>query len=65
MDFFKQDTSNNFAQSKEDFKEKLSNVDTYYQEKFEEIGMELEAVKKMARDAVNEKEKVMQAQMDK
>jgi len=43
----------------------LSNVDTYYQEKFEEIGIELEAVKKMAKDAVNEKEKVMQAQMDK
>jgi hypothetical protein len=37
----------------------LSNVDVYYQEKFEEINHELEMVKKMAKDAVNEKEKVL------
>lgn len=65
MDFFKQDTSDKFNAQKEDFKEKLGNIDTYYSEKFEEMGNEIDAVKKMAKDAVNAKERELQAQMDK
>jgi len=32
-------------------------LDTYYSEKFEEMGNEIELVKKMAKDAVNAKER--------
>ena len=57
LDFFKQDTSANFANSKEEFKERLGMIDQMYGEKFEELGTEIDLVKKMAKDAVNAKER--------
>ena len=46
-------------------KEKLADFDNYYNEKFSEMQTEIEAVKKIAKDGVQKKEKELQAQMDK
>ena len=46
-------------------KDKLADFDNYYNEKFSEMQTEIEAVKKIAKDGVQKKEKELQAQMDK
>lgn len=42
---------------KEDFKERLSDLDKYYNDSMEEMGNTIESVRIMARDSVNAKEK--------
>ena len=57
MENFKTDTLTNIATVKEDFKERLNDLDKYYSDQFEEMGNTVESVRIMARDSVNAKEK--------
>ena len=47
----------NIASTKEDFKERLGDLDKYYSESMEEMSNTIENVRIMARDSVNAKEK--------
>lgn len=57
LENFKADTQANIASVKEDFKERLGDLDKYYSESMEEMGNTIESVRIMARDSVNAKEK--------
>jgi|TARA_B110000285_G_scaffold86790_1_gene99436 hypothetical protein len=62
---FKTDTLTNIATVKEDFKERLNDLDKYYSDQFEEMGNTVESVRIMARDSVNAKEKELTELMNK
>mmetsp|Transcript_6570 Transcript_6570/g.10567 ORF Transcript_6570/g.10567 Transcript_6570/m.10567 type:complete len:90 (+) Transcript_6570:922-1191(+) len=47
----------NISSVKEDFKERLSDLDKFYSESLEEMSSTIESVRIMARDSVNAKEK--------
>ena len=51
--------------TKEDFKERLENVDKYYSESLEEMSQTIETVRIMARDSVAAKEKELTEMMTK
>lgn len=51
------DLNSNVSSLRDDFKERLGDLDKYYQEMFEDMGSTIESVKIMARDSVNAKEK--------
>lgn len=53
----KTDLIANIASTKEDFKERLGDLDKYYGESMEEMSNTIENVRIMARDSVNAKEK--------
>ena len=57
LENFKADTQANIAAVKEDFKQRLSDLDKYYNDSMEEMGNTIESVRIMARDSVNAKEK--------
>lgn len=65
MENFKTDTLTNIATVKEDFKERLNDLDKYYSDQFEEMGNTVESVRIMARDSVNAKEKELTELMNK
>jgi hypothetical protein len=65
LEAFKVDTGSNIASVKEDFKERLSDLDKYYSESMEEMGNTIESVRIMARDSVNAKEKELTDLMNK
>ena len=50
---------------KEDTKDKLDNMDKFYQEQFESMNHDIEAVRLMAREAVSAKEKELTDLMNK
>ena len=49
--------ASNISSLREDFKERIGDIDKYYQEMFDEMSSTIESVKIMARDSVNAKEK--------
>lgn len=53
----KADTHSLMNVTKEDFKERIENIDKYYSESLEEMIQNIEAVRIMARDSVTVKEK--------
>ena len=53
----KTDLLSNISSVKEDFKERLGDLDKYYSESMEEMSNTIESVRIMARDSVNAKEK--------
>jgi hypothetical protein len=53
----KSDLNANISSVKEDFKERLGDLDKYYSESMEEMSNTIESVRIMARDSVNAKEK--------
>ena len=57
IDNLKTDLMANISSVKEDFKERLGDLDKYYGESMEDMNNNIEAVKIMARDSVNAKEK--------
>jgi gas vesicle protein len=57
LDNLKTDLLANIASTKEDFKERLGDLDKYYSENMEEMSNNIENVRIMARDSVNAKEK--------
>jgi hypothetical protein len=57
IDNLKTDLLANISSVKEDFKERLGDLDKYYGESMEDMNNNIEAVKIMARDSVNAKEK--------
>ena len=61
----KDDTNANLSNMKDDFKDRLGDMDKYYQEMFEEANSAIESVKIMARDSVNSKEKELADMMQK
>lgn len=57
LENLKTDILANISSVKEDFKERLSDLDKYYSESMEEMSNTIESVRIMARDSVNAKEK--------
>jgi hypothetical protein len=57
LENLKTDLLSNIASTKEDFKERLGDLDKYYSESMEEMSNTIENVRIMARDSVNAKEK--------
>lgn len=57
LENLKTDMLSNIASVKEDFKERLGDLDKYYSESMEEMSNTIENVRIMARDSVNAKEK--------
>jgi hypothetical protein len=57
MENMKTDLLSNISSVKEDFKERLGDLDKYYSESMEEMSNTIESVRIMARDSVNAKEK--------
>jgi hypothetical protein len=47
----------NLQQVKDDFKERINEMDSYFKEMFDEMNGTVESVKIMARDSVSAKEK--------
>ena len=62
---FKTDTAQNFLLTKEDYKERIGDLDRMFGEQFEEMGNTIESVRIMARDSVNAKEKELTELMEK
>jgi len=56
---------NSIRDQKEDFKERLSDLDKYYSEQMEDLSTNIEQVRVMARDSVNAKEKELTDLMNK
>ena len=57
LENLKTDILANISSVKEDFKERLGDLDKYYSESMEEMSNTIESVRIMARDSVNAKEK--------
>ena len=52
-------------ETKSDLKDRISDLDKYYSEQMEDMGNTIEAVRVMARDSVNAKEKELTELMQK
>lgn len=61
----KSEAHEQLQQAKEEYREKINTLDGVYSEKLEEMATLIDEVKRMAKDAVNQKEKELQAQMSK
>ena len=60
MDTNKEDTIHNLHLAKEDLKERIGDLDKLYSEQIEEINVDLDKVRSIAKDSVAAKEKELQ-----
>lgn len=60
MDTNKEDNLHNLHQAKEDLKERIGDLDKLYSEQIEEINVDLDKVRSIAKDSVAAKEKELQ-----
>lgn len=65
LENLKTDLLVNISSVKEDFKERLGDLDKYYSESMEDMSNTIESVRIMARDSVNAKEKELTDLMNK